>query len=73
LIELWTLTDGGPTALVTTSRGQLDERRLHWFRLREHGAILIPAFELHKLISPELARVADLATAATSEEPVEAA
>jgi excisionase family DNA binding protein len=43
------------------------DRRINWFKLRENGPIRIPAFALEKLVAPELIRVAEAATAATSE------
>ena len=53
---------------ATTIRRACAEGRLNYFRLRERGPLIIPASEFEKLITPELARVADVATAATSEQ-----
>jgi excisionase family DNA binding protein len=50
-----------------TIRRACRDRKLAWFRLRDGGQMRIPAFSLEKLIGPELLRVAETATAATSE------
>jgi excisionase family DNA binding protein len=44
-----------------------NEGRIHWFRLREGGAIRIPFFALESLIAPHLLEAAETATKATSE------
>lgn len=46
----------------------IKEGRVSAFRLREHGALRVPAFELEHLVKPELVRTVEQATAATAGE-----